>query len=186
MRKVVFAINITADGYCDHTAFNPDDEVLDYFARLTRDADILLYGRKTYELMVPYWPEVASNPTGQAKGDIDFAQAFVSVRQIIVFSKTLASVEGNHTTINHGDVESEIQKFKQEQGKNILTGGVTLPSELLKLNLIDEFHLVVHPIFAGGGRHLFASLQLNEKLQLQLVGSHLFKSGCVALHYSRP
>ena len=70
--------------------FNPDDEVLDYFTRLTRDADVLLYGRKTFELMVPFWPDIANDKSGQTKAENEFAQAFASVPQIIVFSKTLS------------------------------------------------------------------------------------------------
>ena len=67
MRNLIFAINITLDGCCDHTKFNPDDETLEYFTHLTRDADTFLYGRKTYQLMVPYWPDVAKDPSGRQK-----------------------------------------------------------------------------------------------------------------------
>ena len=82
MRNVIFAINVTLDGYCDHTQFNPDEETLEYFTRLTQDADVFVYGRKTYELMVPYWPDIAENHLGQTKADIEFAQAFDSVKKI--------------------------------------------------------------------------------------------------------
>ncbi len=81
------------------------------------------------------------------------------------------------------DLRDEILKLKQEQGKNILTGGVTIPSQLVELGLIDEYHFVVHPIVLGEGRRLFDGVSLPERLQLKLVESTIFKSGCVALRY---
>jgi dihydrofolate reductase len=183
MRKLIFAINITLDGCCDHTKFNPDDETLEYFTHLTRDADTFLYGRKTYQLMVPYWPDVAKNHSGQTKADIEFAQAFDAINKIIVFSLSLDSPEEKKTRIVRTSLHDEILKLKQEQGKNILTGGVSLPSQLIELGLIDEYHFVVHPIVLGEGRRLFEGSSLPERLQLKLVESKIFKSGCVALHY---
>ena len=185
MRKVIFAINTSLDGYCDHTKFYPDEETMAYFTHLTRDADTLLYGRKTYQLIVPYWPDVAKNPSGQndRKVDIDFALAFNAVKKIIVFSKSLDSVEEGKTRIVRTGLHDEILKLKQEQGKNILTGGVNIPTQLAALGLIDEYHFVVHPIVIGEGKRLFEGINLQEKLQLKLVESTVFKSGCVALRY---
>ncbi|HLZ89572.1 MAG TPA: dihydrofolate reductase family protein [Puia sp.] len=183
MRNLIFAINTTLDGCCDHTQFNPDEEMMDYFTRLTRDADTFLYGRKTYQLMVPYWPDIAKDHSGQTKADIEFAQAFDAVDKIIVFSQTLDSPEGKNTRIVHTILPDEIRKLKQEQGKNILTGGVAIPTQLAGLGLIDEYRFVVHPIVAGEGRRLFEGISLQEKLRLKLVDSTVFKSGCVALRY---
>ena len=183
MRNVIFAINITLDGCCDHTKFNADEETLEYFTHLTRDADTFLYGRKTYQLMVPYWPDVAKNPSGQTKADIEFAQAFDAVNKIIVFSRSLDSPEDKNTKIVRGNLRDEILKLKREQGKNILTGGVTTPLQLVELGLIDEYRFVVHPIVLGEGRRLFEGVSLPERLQLKLVESKSFKSGCVALRY---
>jgi dihydrofolate reductase len=183
MRNVTFAINTTLDGCCDHTKFNPDEETLEYFTHLTREADTFVYGRKTYELMVPYWPDVAKNHSGQTKADIEFAQAFDAINKIIVFSLSLDSPEEKKTRIVRTSLHDEILKLKQEQGKNILTGGVSLPSQLIELGLIDEYHFVVHPIVLGEGRRLFEGSSLPERLQLKLVESKIFKSGCVALHY---
>lgn len=185
MRNLVFAINVTVDGCCDHTKFNPDDEVLDYFTRLNQDAEVLLYGRKTFELMVPYWPELAKNQAGDSKAENEFAQSFVAVPKILVFSKTLSHSDEKNVTITSANPAEEIKKLKQGKGKNILTGGVSFPSELLELGLIDELHLVVHPIVAGRGRRLFDIVNLQEKLQLKLITSHVFKSGCVALRYQK-
>lgn len=186
MRKLIFAINVTADGYCDHTLGNPDDEVLDYFTKLMRESGTLLYGRKTYELMVPYWPEVVKNRSAGSKAENEFAEAFCAVPQIAVVSKTLKEVEGANTTVIRGNLKEEIQKLKGQPGKSISTGGVSFPSELLKLGLIDEIRLVVLPIIAGRGRRLFDGANLEKKLELKLSGSQVFASGCVALHYVKP
>ena len=183
MRNLIYAINISLDGCCDHTFANPDDELLDYFTRLTQDADTFVYGRKTYELMVPYWPDIAKNPSGQTKADIDYARAFDAINKIVVFSRSLEKAEGQHTSIVHTGLKETILKLKQEQGKNILTGGVTIPAQLIALGLIDEFRIVVHPVIVGEGRRLLEGSNLPEKLQLKLVDSKIFKSGCVALRY---
>jgi dihydrofolate reductase len=183
MRNVIFAINTTLDGCCDHTKFEPDEETLEYFTHLTRDADTFLYGRKTYQLMVPYWPDVAKNHSGQTKADYEFAKAFDAINKIIVFSQSLDSPEGGKTRIVRTSLRDAILKLKQEQGKNILTGGVAIPSQLVELGLIDEYRFVVHPIVLGEGRRLFEGINLQEKLQLKLVESTVFKSGSVALRY---
>ena len=183
MRNLIFAINTTLDGCCDHTKFRPDEETFEYITHLMRDADTFLYGRKTYQLMVPYWPDVAKNPSEQTKTDYEFAQAFDAINKIIVFSRSLDSPEGKKTRIVRTSLHHEILKLKQEQGGNILTGGVSIPSQLVELGLIDEYHFVVHPIVSGEGRRLFEGINLQEKLQLKLVESRVFKSGGVALRY---
>ncbi|MGA9304402.1 MAG: dihydrofolate reductase family protein [Candidatus Sulfotelmatobacter sp.] len=182
MRNLIYAINITLDGCCDHTKFNPDEETFEYFIHLLRDADTFVYGRKTYQLMVPYWPDVAKNPSEQTKADYEFAKAF-DANKIIVFSQSLASPEGEKTRIVRTSLHDEIVKLKEERGKDILTGGVSIPSQLAELGLIDEYHFVVHPIVLGEGRRLFEGINLQEKLRLKLVESKTFKSGCVALRY---
>jgi dihydrofolate reductase len=182
MRNVIFAINITLDGCIDHTKFNPAEDLLEHFTRLLRDdAGVLVYGRKTYQLMVPYWPDIAKSQS-ETKEDIEFAQAFVS-KEKIVFSRSLDSAEDGNTRIVRANLRDEILKLKQEPGKDILVGGVDIPSQLMKLGLIDEYRFVVMPIIAGEGRRLFDGVNLQKKLQLRLVESKTFKSGCVALRY---
>jgi len=184
MKRVIFAIHTTLDGVVDHMKIGPpDQETGEYFIRLTRDTDTFLYGRKTYQLMVPYWPDVLRNPSGRTTAAIEFAQAFDAVDKIIVFSQSLDSAEGEKTRIVHTGLYDEVLKLKQEQGKNIMTGGVMLASQLAELGLIDEYHFVVHPIIVGEGRRLFEGINLQEKLQLRLVESKTFKSGCVLLRY---
>jgi dihydrofolate reductase len=183
MRKVIFGINVTLDGCCDHTRMIADEEVHEYFAQLLRQADVLVYGRKTYQLMVPFWPDAARNHSGPTNAMNEFAQAFASIGRIIVFSRSLDRAEGKNTTIVRTNPGDEIRKLKQEQGKDILLGGVDLPSQLMKLGLIDEYRIVLQPIVAGEGRRLFEGANLQERLHLRLVESKAFRSGCVALRY---
>jgi dihydrofolate reductase len=183
MRNLVYAINLTLDGCCDHTKFNPDpdDEVLEHYTHLLRDFDLLVYGRKTYQLMVPYWPDIAKSQS-ETKADIEFAQTFVS-RKKVVFSRSLASAEDENTRIVRTNLRNEIVRLKQEPGKDILVGGVDIPKQLIELGLVDEYRFVVAPIFVGEGKRLLECVSLREKLRLQLIETKTFKSGSVALRY---
>src|SRR5580700_59487 len=181
MRKLIYAINLTLDGGCDHTNGFPDDELFEYSTHLVRGADLLVFGRKTYQLMVPYWPDVAKNPS-ETQADIEFAKIFVSKNKI-VFSQSLESAEDKNTKIVRTNLQDEIVRLKHEQGKYILVGGVSIPSQLIELGLVDEYRFVVHPIIAGEGRRLLEDISLQEKLRLKLVESRIFRSGFVALHY---
>ena len=184
MRNLIYAINITLDGCVDHTPQVADDELLEYFTHLVREVDLQVFGRKTYQLMVPYWPDVLKNPS-ETKADIEFARAFVSTQKV-VFSRTLDSAEDKNTRIVRTNLRDEILKLKQEQGKDILVGGVDIPSQLIELGLVDEYRFVVGPIIAGEGRRLLEGVNLPAKLQLKLVESKIFKSGAVALRYLKP
>ena len=181
MRNVIFAINITLDGCCDHTKQFVDDETLEYFTHLTREADLQVFGRKTYQLMVPYWPNVLKSPS-ETKADTEFARAFDSVNKL-VFSRSLDGAEDKNTRIIRTNLRDEILKLKQERGKHILVGGVSVPTQLIELGLVDEYRFVVGPVIAGEGRRLLDGVSLPEKLQLKLVESKSFESGCVALRY---
>jgi dihydrofolate reductase len=186
MRKLIYAINLTLDGCFGHTDGAPpddaDDALLDYYTHLVRDAGLLLYGRKTYELMVPYWPDIANNPA-ESKADIAFGQTFVS-KQKVVFSRSLDNAEAN-TRILCTNLRDEVLKLKQEPGKDILLGGVDIASQLIELGLVDEYRFVVQPVIAGQGRRLLEGMSLQEKLKLKLIESKIFKSGSVALHYMK-
>jgi dihydrofolate reductase len=181
MRNLIFAINITLDGCCDHTSTIADDEQLEYYTHLMRDVDLLVFGRKTYQLMVPYWPDIAKNHS-ETKAENEFADTFDSINKI-VFSQSLDSAEGQNTRIVRTKLQDEILKLKKEQGKNILTGGVSIPSQLIELGLVDEYYFVVQPIVVGEGTRLLEGISLQARLQLKLVESKIFKSGCVALRY---
>ena len=183
MRKLIFGINSTLDGCVDHTKQIADEETHEYFTHLMRDADLLVYGRKTYQLMVPFWPDVAKNQS-MTKASNEFARVFDSINKL-VFSRSLESAEDKNTRIVRTNLHDEILKLKQQQGNNILVGGVDIPSQLMELGLVDEYRFVVGPTLAGAGRRLLEGVSLPEKLQLKLVESKFFKSGCVALHYSK-
>src|ERR1700726_1471037 len=184
MRNVIYAINITLDGCCDHTKTIADEELLEYSTHLMRGVDLLVFGRKTYQLMVPYWPDIAKNHS-ETKASHEFAKTFVSINKI-VFSQSLESAEDKNTKIVRTNLQDEIVRLKHEQGENILVGGVSIPSQLIELGLIDEYRFVVQPIVAGEGRRLFEGVNLPEKCQLKLVESKTLKSGCVALRYLKP
>jgi dihydrofolate reductase len=183
MRNVIFAINITLDGCCDHTKTIADEELLEYYTHLMRDVDLLVFGRKTYQLMIPYWPDEAKNQSA-TRAEKEFAKTFVSKNKI-VFSQSLESAEDRNTRIVRAKLHDEMLKLKQEQGTNILVGGVDIPSQLIELGLVDEYRIVVQPIIAGEGRRLLEGVSLPERLQLKFVESKMFESGCVALRYLR-
>lgn len=183
MRKVIYAINMTLDGRCDHTLVNPGEGVMEYYIDLVRGAGLFAYGRKTYELMVPYWPDIAKDPGGSDKLEAGFAKAFVAVKKTVVFSRTLKKVEDPKVKIVRTDPGKEILKLKKEPGKYILLGGVDIPSQLLQRDLVDEVRLVVAPILAGRGRRLWEGLHFEKSRSLKLAESKVFKSGSVALRY---
>jgi len=180
MRNVIYAINVTIDDCFGHTQTIADEEILAYNTQLIRDADLLVFGRKTYQLMIPYLPDVIKDPPA-TETEKEFARTFDSKNKI-VFSRSLDRAEGN-TRIVRTKLQDEILKLKQEPGKNIFVGGVDIPSQLIKGGLVDEYRFVVQPIIAGKGRRLLEGVNLPEKVQLKLVESKLLKSGCVALRY---
>jgi dihydrofolate reductase len=181
MRNVIFAINITLDGCVDHTKQVADDETHEYFTDLLREVDLLVFGRITYQLMVPFWPDVAKNQS-MTKASNEFARTFDSIEKI-VFSRSLDGVENKNTRIVRTNLRDEIVRLKQEPGKNILVGGVDVPSQLIELGLVDEYRFVVGPVVAGEGRRLLEGVDLRETLQLKFVESRIFESGCIALRY---
>ena len=183
MRKVVFAINITADGYCSHTDGIADEELHKYFTKLLRDADVILYGRITYQLMVPYWPDVAKTQS-ESEATNEFARVFDSL-DMLVFSRTLEHVEGSNRRIARSNVAEEVLALKQQPGKNIAIGSLSLASQLSEQGLIDEYQFVVHPVVAGKGPRLFETVKLRDSLRLDFLGSETFKSGVVALQYRK-
>jgi dihydrofolate reductase len=180
MRKVVFGINMTIDGYCGHETGIADDELHQYFTDLLRQSDVDIFGRNTYELMYPYWHDVAVT---QSEGRVtnEFALAFDALPKI-VFSTTLESAEWNNTTLLRTGLREKIEELKQQPGKNISVGSIKVAAQAEQWDLIDEYHFVVHPIIAGKGPRLF---EPGGGRTLTLVGSKVFRSGVVALHYKK-
>ncbi|XOV94115.1 MAG: dihydrofolate reductase family protein [Bacteroidota bacterium] len=178
MRKVIAAINMTLDGYCDHTAIVPDDEIHQHYADLLKEAGVILYGRITYELM-KYWKEVVENPTGN-KAEDEFAVIMDDVPKI-VFSHTLKDPEWESARLAGKSLEEEVRTLKQQPGKDIFIGCRSLIIQLMKLNLIDEFQLCIHPVIAGGGLPLFENM--HDRMMLKLIKTKTFGSGAVTLYY---
>jgi dihydrofolate reductase len=183
MKNVIYAINLSADGCCDHTKFSPGDNLMEYWNDLMNEVDTIVWGRKTYELMVPYWPEVAKEQSG-TKAENVFATRLTELPKV-VFSRTLEHAEGN-TRIIRDDLAGEVLKLKQASGdKKISIGGVSIPEQLIALGLVDEIRFLVHPVIAGEGRRILSDTVLNKNLDMQLVETKTFESGAVALHYSK-
>ena len=179
MRKLIAAINMTLDGYCDHTAMIPDDELHQFFNELLRNADTLIYGRITYQLMESYWPPLVINPTGNKPED-EFAVLIDNIPKI-VFSRTLKNVTWKNTTLKKELIKEEILELKQQAGKNILAGSPSLIVALTQLGLIDEYQLCVHPVIVGSGLPLFKNI--TDRVNLKLLKTKIFDSGAITLYY---
>ncbi len=184
MRKVIFGINITLNGICDHTEVIADDELHEYFTQLLQSVDLVVFGRHTYHLMYPYWADVAKHQS-ETTATNEFARTFDSLDRI-VYSKTMTGAEWNNTIISRADPREEISKLKQQNGKHISISSISIASRLMQAGLIDEYHFVVQPILAVSGKRLFDTDELRERLQLRLVESITLRSGVVALHYQKP
>jgi len=181
MRKLVAAINMTLDGFCDHTAIIPDDEIHQHYADLLNNADVVLYGRITFELM-EYWQTVAENPTGNKTMD-EFALIMDSIPKI-VFSHTLKYLNWESAKLANRTIDEVVLELKQSRkngSKDILVGSRSLIIQLMKLNLIDELQLCIHPVVAGGGLPLFENI--NDRTTLNLKKTKTFSGGAVSLYY---
>ena len=178
MRKVIGAINMTLDGFCDHTSIIPDEEIHDHYANLLGNGGTLLYGRITYQLM-QYWQTLIKNPSGEKSMD-DFAMVIDKIPKI-VFSHTLKNTEWDSAKLSNRPLEEEVLELKQQSGKDILVGSRSLIIQLMKLNLIDEYQLCVHPVIAGKGLPLFENI--NDRTILKLIKTKTFSGGAVTLYY---
>jgi dihydrofolate reductase len=181
MRKVIASMNVTFDGFCDHTAGIANPELHDYYTNMLNNAGTILYGRITYQLMEVYWPTVVKNPTGDKHMD-DFANAIEKVSKVL-FSRTVKSVTWNNTRLATKNLKDEVIALKQQPGNDILVGSPSLIAELTKLNLIDVWQLCVHPVIAGQGLPLFKGI--TERIVLKLLKTQTFKtSGHVVFHFA--
>jgi dihydrofolate reductase len=178
MRPIRYSINITLDGCCDHRAVFPDEELHRHASENIAQADALLFGRVTYEMM-----EAAFRPPAGTGARPDwmepFAQTIDAAKKYVV-SRTMGRVDWNAELVR-GDLGSAVQQLKRESGKGLLVGGVTLPLALAELGLIDEYEFLVQPRLAGHGPTLFAGL--SKRVDLKLVSRLDFASGVVAMRY---
>jgi dihydrofolate reductase len=180
MRKVIAAINMTLDGSYDHTAGIADDEIHQHYTDLLNNADSILYGRITYQLM-EYWRTVLENPSDE-KSMNDFAVAIDKIPKI-VFSHTLKDVDWGSAKLENNDIEKVVLALKQQPGKDILVGSRSLIIQLLKLNLVDELQLCIHPVIAGVSMPLFEDIK--DRTVLKLIETKTFGGGAVTLYYGR-
>ena len=179
MRKLIAAINMTLDGFCDHTAGIADDELHQHYNELLRNAGALLYGRVTYQLMESYWPAVVKNPTGNKPID-EFAVLIDNVAKI-VFSRTLRNVDWKNTKLKKEFNKKEILELKHQEGKDVFVGSPSLIAACTELNLIDEYQLCVHPVILGNGLPLFKNI--TDRINLKLLKTKIFSSGSITLYY---
>jgi dihydrofolate reductase len=184
MRPLRYSINITLDGCCDHRAgIPPDEELHRHAAENIAQADALLFGRVTYEMMEAAWRPAAQTgvrPDWMADWMEPFARTIDAAKKYVV-SSTLDRVDWNAELVRGDDLEKAVQQLKQEAGKGLFVGGVKLPLALAELGLIDEFEFVVHPRLAGHGPTVFAGL--SKPVDLKLVSRLEFGSGAVAMRY---
>ena len=173
-------MNMTLDGYCDHTAMIADEEIHEHYADLLRSAGAVIYGRKTFQLM-KYWKSVLANPTGNKAMD-DFAAAIDDVSKI-VYSRTLQNVDWKNTELKREVVKEEILELKHQAGKDIFVGSPSLIVTLGQLHLIDEYQLGVQPTVLGSGLPLFKNI--TDRIDLKLVKTKTFDCGAIFLYYRR-
>ena len=181
MKKIIGAINMTIDGFCDHTTILPDEEIHQHYTDLLNDASTILYGRITYQLM-EYWKTLVKNPSGEKSMD-DFALAINKIPKI-VFSHKLTNVDWDSAELSNQSLKEKVIAIKQsrnEGSKNIFAGSRSLIIQLMKLNLLDELQLCVHPVIAGKGLPLFEDI--SDRTMLKLTRTKTFSGGAVILYY---
>lgn len=178
MAKLVAVMNMTLDGFCDHTAGVADDEILQHYTDLLRSSDKILYGRITYHLM-EYWRSVLENPTGNKPMD-DFAAAIDNIPKV-VYSRTLRNVDWKNTKLKNEIDKDEISDLKQQPGGDILVGSPGLIVALTQLGLIDEYQLCILPTVLGSGLQLFKNI--SDRIDLKLLKTKTFSCGAVFLYY---
>lgn len=178
MRKVIAAINTTVDGFCDHTAGLPDEEIHEHYTNLLKDAGVILYGRITYELMQS-WQPMVQNPSGKKSMD-DFAVAIDNLPKI-VFSHGLKDTQWHNATLADRPLRETVTELKRQPGRDILVGSRSLIVQLTNLGLIDEYQLCIHPVIIGKGLPLFE--HLHARTIFKLLKTKLFTSGAILLYY---
>ncbi|RYD97633.1 MAG: dihydrofolate reductase [Sphingobacteriales bacterium] len=178
MSKIIAAINMTLDGYCDHTAVNPDETIHEHYTALLKSAGAILYGSTTFKLM-QYWQDLLKHhPSGEASMD-DFAQSIDQIPKI-VFSRKLQDTGWHTATLAQHTLEATVIALRQQPGKDILVGSPSLIRQLLRLNLVDKYQICVHPVVAGGGLPLF---EHSNRTEFKLTNTKTFPSGAVILYY---
>lgn len=185
LRKLKLQVQMSVDGYIagpngemDWMVWDWDDKLKEYVNELTESVDSILLGRKMTEGFISHWSNVMTKPDDP---DHTFAKKMIDIPKV-VFTKTLNKSDWVNTDIATGDLTDEINKLKNQNGKDIIVyGGASFDSSLIKAGLIDEFHLFVNPVAIGNGMTIFKDL--NEMQKFTLVKSIAFDCGIVVLHY---
>lgn len=185
MRKIIYAMSVSADGFIeaadgDFSWLYPDEELHSFFNEEEAKTDVCLYGRRMYEEMASFWPEAGKDPSAP-----EFIKEYAVIwnnKPKVVFSKTLKEVSWN-SRLYKGDLEEEVKRLKEEADGIMSVSGAGLANALMNLNLIDEYHLYVHPVIIGSGKPMFGPLK--NKVKLQFVETRTFKSGVVLLRYRK-
>lgn len=182
MRPLRYSINVTLDGCCDHREGIADEDLHRHAAEIIAQADAILLGRVTYEMMEAAWrpSETGVRPAWMADWMLPFAQTIHAAKKYVV-SNTLAHVDWNAELVRGNELATRVEQLKREPGKGLYVGGVTLPLALADMGLIDEYQFIVHPRVAGHGPYLFAGL--SQRLDLKLVSRQEFRSGATAMRY---
>jgi dihydrofolate reductase len=178
MRKTIAGINMTIDGYCDHTAVIPDEEIHQHYTDMLTNGGIALFGRITYQLM-EFWQPFVTKPSGEKAMD-NFALAIDSIPKL-VFSTTLTHLNWQSARLAQHTIADEVANLKQQPGKDILVCSPSLIVAMTQLGLIDEYQLCIHPVIAGSGLPLFKNI--TDNIPLQLTKTKQFASGAMLLHY---
>jgi dihydrofolate reductase len=185
MRKVVYCLNVSLDGFIEDSNgsldwSNPDEELHRFFNEQEREFDVQLYGRRIYENMAAYWTTAHLNPSAPAH-EIEYARIWQGIPKL-VFSKTLQQV-GENARLVSNNIAEEVSALKRESGKDMVVCGAGLAASFMRLDLIDEYRPVVHPVVLGGGKPMFPAL--DKIISLRLIETRRFGSGVVLLRYQR-
>jgi len=180
MRKLIFSINMTLDGFCDHNAVIADEELHHNANELLKSIDIILFGRVTYQLMESSWPLIVKKPTGTKSVD-EFAVLIDNIPKL-VFSNTLKKVEWKNTRLAKKDIKAEVLELKKQSGKNIGVGSPGLLIQLMEHDLIDEYQFCVQPIILGKGLPLFKNIR--DRIDLNLIEIRPLASGAATFYYA--
>lgn len=179
MARIIAGMNMTVDGYCDHTSMIADEELHQHYTDALKNAGTLIYGRTTYQMMESYWPTLVKNPSGK-KDEDDFAVAIDNIQKV-VYSHTLNNVTWKNSILKKEIVKEELLQLKKQSGKDIFVGSPSLIVQLANLGVVEEFQLGLHPTIVGHGLPLFKNI--NDQIDLKFVKTKPFRSGVMIFYY---
>lgn len=185
MRKVVYCLNVSIDGFVEDSNgsldwSNPSEELRRFFNEQEREFDVQLYGRRIYEDMAAHWTTAHTKPSASAR-EIEYARIWQSIPKL-VFSRTLQQVGANARLVRD-NIADEVSALKAQPGQDMVVCGAGIAASFMQLDLIDEYRLIIHPVILGGGKPMFPAL--DSIMNLQLIETRQLGSGIVLLRYQR-